>query len=62
MPALVEIPIERFMKIRTLQDQEMKYLKDCIITKEGVELPENYAIMTPREIKEFFRAISVPVR
>lgn len=62
LPALVEIPIERFMKIRTLQDQEMKYLKDCIITKEGVELPENYAIMTPREIKEFFRAISVPVR
>ena len=62
LPALVEIPIERFMKIGTSQNHEMRFIKDCVIPREGVELPENYAIMIPREIKEFFRAISVPVR
>ena len=59
LPALIEIPIERFMKMKTLHNQKMRFLKDCVIPKEGVELPENYAIMTPKEIKEFFRVLSV---
>ena len=54
LPALIEIPKEKFYDIKLASNLSMKYIKDYIIkNEEEISIPENYAIMAPKEVKNF---------
>lgn len=56
LPALVEIPIERFCKMDLSSDSPFWYIKNYMVKREQeLEIPEKYAIMAPTEIKDFLR-------
>ena len=54
LPALIEIPKEKFYDIKLASNLSMKYIKDYIIkNEEEISIPENYAIMAPKKVKNF---------
>ena len=54
LPALIEIPKEKFYDIKLASNLSMRYIKDYIIkNEEEISIPENYAIMAPKEVKNF---------
>lgn len=57
LPALIEIPVSRFLKLKFGSTEHISTIQDCIIQNDNVELPENYALMIPREIKMIFEEI-----
>lgn len=56
LPALIEIPKEEFLNMELAINSNLCDIK-CYVTKREKEItiPENYAIMAPKEIKDFFR-------
>ena len=56
LPALIEIPIERFCKMDLSSDSPFWYIKNYMVQGEQkLEYPQKYAIMAPKEIKDFLR-------
>ncbi len=54
LPALIEIPKKKFYDIKLASNFNINYIKDYIIKdKEETIIPENYAIMVPKEVKNF---------
>lgn len=59
LPALVEIPIERFCKMDLSTDSPFWYVKNYVLKgKQVIDLPDRYAIMAPKEIKVLLRQIA----
>ncbi len=57
LPALIEIPKEQFYKMDLASDSHLWDIKDYVTKgKEEITIPENYAIMAPKEIKDFLRS------
>lgn len=61
LPALIEIPIDKFMKMNFGCSDYLRFIKDSVNKNstlyQDIELPENYAIMAPGEVKNFFKSI-----
>lgn len=55
LPALVEIPIDNFLKLNLSSNLYLCNIKNYARQKEEITIPENYAIMAPKEIKDFLR-------
>lgn len=56
LPALVEIPIEQFCKMNLATNSPLWYIKNYVIkNEEKITIPENFAIMAPKEIKDFLK-------
>lgn len=55
LPALVEIPIDNFCKLNLSSNLSLCNIKNYATQKEEIAIPENYAIMAPKEIKDFLR-------
>ena len=55
LPALIEIPIDKFMDLNLCVNMSTSAIKEYIIKNGDIDLPENYAIMAPNEVKNFFR-------
>ncbi len=54
LPALVEIPKDQFFKMNLSSDSLLGDIKNYVIKREEKStIPENYAIMAPKEIKDF---------
>lgn len=54
LPALIEVPKEQFFKLNLSDNSLLREIKKYIIkSEEVVTIPENYAIMAPKEIKDF---------
>lgn len=65
LPALVEMKLNRFLEQDFCKSTKISKIKDCIIKNQDLdrEIPQNYALMIPQEVKRFFRKlISVPER
>lgn len=57
LPALIEIPKKEFYDIKLASNLNMSYIKDYIVKKEEkIIIPENYAIMVPKEVKDQLRS------
>lgn len=57
LPALIEIPKKKFYDIKLASNLNMSYIKDYIVKKEEkIIIPENYAIMVPKEVKDQLRS------
>ncbi len=56
LPALVEIPMEKFSKMNLSSNFPLGHIKNHITKKEETTIPENYAIMAPKEIKEYLKS------
>lgn len=59
LPALLEMPIEKFLKLKFAKSSETKNLYDYIIKNANYdfELPEHYALMVPEEVKVFLEKL-----
>ena len=59
LPALIEIPIEQFLKMNFGRSDFLrciqKYVTKNLTLYKDLELPENYAIMVPQEVKDFLK-------
>lgn len=55
LPALLEIPIDEFIKLKFGKQQKISVLKDYVIKNDNLDLklPENYAFMIPEEVRYF---------
>lgn len=59
LPAILEIPIDKFMKMKFGCKDYLRFLNKYITKNEkiyqDIDLPESYALMIPGEVKSFFR-------
>ena len=55
LPALIEIPIDRFCKLDLSTNSPLFNIKSYLVKNSDESVPENYAIMAPQEIKDFLR-------
>lgn len=59
LPAILEIPIEQFIKMKFGCKDYLRFLNKYITKNEkiyqDINLPESYALMIPREISIFFK-------
>lgn len=56
LPALIEIPKDQFYKMDLANNSHLWDIKGYITKrKEEITIPENYAIMAPKEIKDFLK-------
>lgn len=59
LPALVEVPLERFIKMNFGCIDYLHFIQNNVTRNttlfKDIDLPENYAIMTPGEVKTFFK-------
>lgn len=65
LPALVEMKLNRFLEQEFCKSTNINKIQDCIIRNQDLdgEIPQNYALMIPQEVKRFFEKIlSVPER
>ncbi len=62
IPGIVEIPVADFMKMEISKDISIEELKNRgnITLKEEENMPDNFAIMAPKEMKDFLQSISIP--
>lgn len=56
IPALIEIPMSKFFQMNLSSNSPSYQIKNHIIKKEEITIPENFAIMAPKEIKEFLKS------
>ena len=56
LPALLEIPLKEFLKLDFARQGNLNDLQAYVKENEKgtLELPEHYAFMIPREVKDFF--------
>ena len=59
LPVLIEIPIEKFLKLEFAKSGQTKNLYDYIVknTNYDLDLPEQYALMVPEEVKTFLEKL-----
>ena len=59
LPALLEMPIEKFLKLEFCKQGDLRSLQNHIIKNDSCNfnLPEHYALMIPNEVKNFFEKI-----
>lgn len=56
LPALIEIPKKKFYNMKLAINLRLDNIKNYIIKeKKEIIIPDNYAIMVPKEVKEFLR-------
>ena len=64
LPALVEIPISEFLKMNLGRSDFLKCINSYVCKNselyDDIELPENYAIMAPPEVKNIFKDLVKP--
>lgn len=60
---MVEVPIERFNKMDLSVDCPFWYIRNYLIKgKQEIEVPDKYALMVPKEIKNILRNITLSER
>lgn len=55
LPALIEIPIDRFFKLELSTNSPLFNIENYLVKNSEDRVPENYAIMAPKEVKDFLR-------
>lgn len=56
LPALIEIPKKKFYNMKLAINLRLDNIKNYIIKeKKEIIIPDNYAIMVPKEVNEFLR-------
>ncbi len=54
LPVLVEIPIDKLLNMEFSTDYSLKNISNFLIKKkEKLKIPDNYAIMAPKEMKQY---------
>ena len=59
LPALLEIPVEEFLKLEFIKKERLNKLQEHVIKNKNFQLslPEYYALMLPKEVKEILKKI-----
>lgn len=59
LPALLEIPVKEFLKLKFTKKESLNKLQEYVIKNKNLQLslPEYYALMIPKEVKEFFKKV-----
>ena len=57
LPALIEIPLSRFIKMEFNSQGKMRNIQDYISQNTSIDLPDYYRFMIPEEVHRFFREI-----
>ena len=55
LPALLEVPVEKFLKMEFAKKNNLRNMDEYIRKNENFEydLPEQYALMIPNEVRKF---------
>ena len=59
LPALLEIPIKEFLSLEFNKKESLNKLQEYVIKNKNLQLhlPEYYALMIPKEVKEFLKKV-----
>ncbi len=59
LPALLEIPIKEFLSLEFTKKESLNKLQEYVIKNKNLQLhlPEYYALMIPKEVKEFLKKV-----
>ena len=59
LPALLEIPVKEFLRLEFIKKESLNKLQEHVIKNKNLQLslPEYYALMIPKEVKEFIKKV-----
>ena len=59
LPALLEIPVKEFLRLEFTKKESLNKLQEYVIKNKILQLslPEYYALMIPKEVKEFLKKV-----
>lgn len=53
LPALIEMPMEKFLKLEFVKEEKLRNINEYVIKNEKIkfDLPEKYVLMIPEEVR-----------